>query len=143
MQASHYLPRTHYKYQPYSFLDNILNTTSAKNYSPAFNLVAVDDNHFCLTLCTPGFEKDELDIKIEQNVLVVRGENNQESNESNFIHQGFSKQNFEKRFKLEKTIKINNAELNNGLLKIELYKETPEELKPVSIKIHSTKEKQS
>jgi len=143
MQASHYTPRTRFAHQPYSFLDNVFNTNNEKNYTPAYSLVADDENHFSLTLCIPGFEKDELDIQIEQSVLFVRGKNNEENKEGNIIHQGFIKQNFEKQFKLEKTITIARAELDKGLLRIDLLKETPEELKPVSIAIHTASENQS
>jgi len=143
MQASHFTPRTRFAHQPYSFLDNVFNTSNEKNHSPAYSLVADDENHFTLTLCVPGFEKDELDIQIEQSVLFVRGKNNEENREGNVIHQGFLKQNFEKQFKLEKTIKIAGAELDKGLLRIDLFKETPEELKPVSIAIHTASENQS
>lgn len=143
MQASHYTPRTRFTHQPYSFLDNVFNASHEKNHTPAYSLVADDENHFTLTLCVPGFEKDELDIQIEQNVLFVRGKNNEENKEGNIIHQGFIKQNFEKQFKLEKTIKIAGAELDKGLLRIDLLKETPEELKPVSIAIHTANENQT
>jgi len=143
MQASHFTPRTRFAHQPYSFLDNVFNTSNEKNHTPAYSLVADDENHFTLTLCVPGFEKDELDIQIEQSVLFVRGKNNEENREGNVIHQGFLKQNFEKQFKLEKTIKIAGAELDKGLLRIDLFKETPEELKPVSIAIHTASENQS
>jgi len=142
MQASHYTPRTRFAHQPYSFLDNVFNTSNEKNNTPAYSLVADDENHFSLTLCVPGFEKDELDIQIEQSVLFVRGKNNEENKEGNVIHQGFIKQNFEKQFKLEKTITIARAELDKGLLRIDLLKETPEELKPVSIEIHTANENQ-
>ena len=142
MQASHFTPRTRFAHQPYSFLDNVFNTSNEKNHTPAYSLVADDENHFTLILCVPGFEKDELDIQIEQSVLFVRGKNNEKNKEGNVIHQGFIKQNFEKQFKLEKTIKIARAELDKGLLRIDLLKETPEELKPVSIAIHTAKENQ-
>ena len=141
MQALHYNPtfRKHFSSHPYSLLDNAFNPSREKKQELLHNLVVVDDHHYILTLAVPGFEKDELDIQLEKNTLIVRGNNKEESREQTFIHQGIVKQNFEKQFRLDKSIKIEHAELQNGLLQINLTKEIPEELKPVSIAIHSTK----
>ena len=141
MQALHYKPNfsKHFSNQPYSLWEDAFNSSREKKLELLHNLVVVDDHHYTLTLAVPGFERDELDIQLEKNTLIIRGNNKEEDREQTFIHQEIVKQNFEKQFRLDKSIKIEHAELQNGLLQISLTKEIPEELKPVSIAIHSTK----
>ncbi|MBL4608575.1 MAG: Hsp20 family protein [Pseudomonadales bacterium] len=140
MQASLYAPYVRKHQQPFSFFDSAFVGDSAKTYSPAYNLVADKEHHFVITLSVPGFEKSELDIQLDENVLVVRGKNKTNTEEIDFLHCGFVKRDFVKHFRLEKNIKIADAQLTDGLLHINLMKEIPEELKPISITINSANE---
>ncbi|NNG04382.1 MAG: Hsp20 family protein, partial [Inquilinus sp.] len=54
---------------------------------------------------------------------------------------GIARRNFERRFQLAEHIKVTGASLGNGLLTIELEREVPEELKPRTIKIGTSKPK--
>ena len=83
-----------------------------------------------------GFTEPELHIESQNNVLKVTGTKEaKEKLASTFIHQGITSQNFEKQFQLGDHVKVISANIENGLLYIELIREVPEALKPRKIKI--------
>jgi molecular chaperone IbpA len=57
--------------------------------------------------------------------------------ERNFIHQGIAERHFERKFQLGDHVKVISADIENGLLIIDLEREVPEEMKPRQIEISS------
>jgi molecular chaperone IbpA len=84
-----------------------------------------------------GFARDEIDITVEKNSLVISGKAQKEDEETQgrFLHRGIARRAFERRFSLADHIKVNGASLDNGLLHVDLVREVPEEAKPRQIKI--------
>ena len=84
-----------------------------------------------------GFKDDEIDITAQQNVLIVSGKKKEDSDEqgSDYIYRGIANRSFERRFALADHIQVRGADLNNGLLAIELVREIPEAMKPRKIDI--------
>lgn len=104
---------------------------------PPYNIRAVDENHYQITMAVAGFEEDELEITTEQNVLTVSGNRSNESEDdnANYLYRGIATRSFERRFNLADHVKVTAAELGNGLLHISLEREIPEAMKPRSIEI--------
>tara|TARA_B100000745_G_scaffold98779_1_gene62934 strand:- start:1275 stop:1604 length:330 start_codon:yes stop_codon:yes gene_type:complete len=93
-------------------------------------------------MAVAGFVKNELDIQIEQQLLVVKGtRHNGEGLKINYLHQGIAARNFERRFQLADHVEVTQAHLKNGLLHIDLAREIPEAMKPKSIPIESNSNK--
>lgn len=88
-------------------------------------------------MAVAGFDEDELDVTVHENVLIITGRVAGRENESTreFLHRGIGTRAFERRFELADTIKVTGAEYANGLLNIELVREIPEEKKPRKIAI--------
>jgi len=103
------------------------------NYPP-FDLVRLDDNRFRISLAVAGFSQGEIDITAQQNQLVVTGKKVEEDG-SSYIHRGIANRSFERRFGLADHIKVTGADLQDGLLQIELVREIPEAMKPRKIDI--------
>ncbi len=101
---------------------------------PPYNIEVLDENQYAITLAIAGFERSELDITVERNVLMVRGEKAKQG-ERKYLHQGIAYRTFERKFNLADYVEVTGAELSNGLLTITLKKEIPEALKPKSIPI--------
>lgn len=92
--------------------------------------------NFKLTLQVPGVERENLSIKIENNILTVKGFA-QESNENkNVILRESCAQNYFRKFTLSNSVDVENigAELKNGILTLTLPKR--EEAKPRTININ-------
>ena len=116
--------------------DSVFNLNESNNSYPPYNIVK-SDNSYTISLAIAGFSKDEIDISIQENELVVKGaiKNNQENIE--FLHKGIAGRNFERKFRLADTIKVTDANYENGLLHIFLEREIPEHQKPRKITISS------
>ncbi|GJM06186.1 MAG: heat-shock protein IbpA [marine bacterium B5-7] len=101
---------------------------------PPYNIESIDDNNYRITLALAGFGDNDLEITSEQNTLTVKGKKENDV-EGKFIHRGIANRTFERRFQLADHVKVRAANMNNGLLHIELEREIPEEMKPRTISI--------
>ena len=117
----------------FDMLENSSFGQAQENYPP-FDLLRVDDNHYRIELAVAGFERDELDITSQQNVLIISGRKKEQEGD-NYIHRGIANRSFERRFALADHIKVTGADLKDGLLSIDLVREIPESLKPKKIEI--------
>ncbi|MFK5979551.1 MAG: Hsp20 family protein [Rhizobiaceae bacterium] len=80
-----------------------------------------------ITLAVAGFTQDDLDITIEENQLTIKG-NQQDDDDKEYLHRGIAARQFQKAFVLAEGIEIENAELQNGLLEINLTRLEPERI---------------
>ena len=121
-------------------LFDMLETNAAspaqENYPP-FDLIQLDENEYRIDLAVAGFERDEIDITAQQNVLVVAGKKGN-GDDQNFIHRGIATRSFERRFALADHIQVRDADLKDGLLSVTLVREIPEAMKPRRIDIGGT-----
>ncbi len=108
------------------------------NGYPPYNIEAVDDNHYRITMAVAGFSRDEIDIVSQQETLVISGrKTDDEKAERRYLHRGIATRGFERRFQLAEHVRVGSASLENGLLHIDLAREIPEALKPRRIEIGS------
>ncbi len=132
-------------YRSFIGFDHLASMLDAANRSdksagyPPYNIESVEDDKYRITMAIAGFKESELDIQSENNTLVVKGERtSQEDSESKkYLYQGIAERNFERRFQLGDYIKVIDAQMENGLLHINLEREVPEALKPRKIAIGS------
>ena len=120
----------------FDMLENSNLGQSQENYPP-FDLVKKGDNDYCIQLAVAGFTPQEIDITAQQNVLIVSGRKNEESEDkgSSYIYRGIATRSFERRFALADHIQVKGADMKDGLLSIELVREIPEAMKPKKINI--------
>lgn len=108
----------------------------------AYNLLQKDKEHYELIVSVPGYQQDELDVSVFNNQLTIKGMHDVEQNETSdekdsikWLHKGIKKNAFSLRFNLDHRIKIQSANLAQGLLTLEFTYDIPEEEKPQKIKI--------
>ena len=102
---------------------------------PPYNLTH-DENGYKLELAVAGFKMEELEIYLTNDrILMVRGSKTADKVERNWIHRGIAARDFERQFNLAEHIKVISANLEDGLLVIELEREVPEITKGRSIPI--------
>ena len=100
--------------------------TAADGYPP-YNIEDAGGDKLRITLAVAGFSRDELAVTVEDNQLVIRGKQ-VESKETNFLHRGIAARQFQRAFVLAEGIEVTGAELENGLLSIELARPRAESL---------------
>jgi len=120
----------------FDMLENNSVGQSQENYPP-FDLIKEGDNEYRIQLAVAGFKPEEVDITAQQNVLIVSGRKSDETEEkgSDFIYRGIANRSFERRFALADHIQVKGADLQDGLLSIDLVREIPEAMKPRKINI--------
>ncbi len=107
---------------------------------PPYNIELVADDKYRITMAIAGFSRDEVEIEAENDTLKIVGrKQKEEDKQPNFLHRGIAARDFEQRFQLANHIKVVGAQLENGLLNIDLVREIPEALKPRKIEIATDK----
>ena len=92
----------------------------AEGYPP-YNIEQVSDYRLRITLAVAGFAIEDLEIQLEDNQLVVRGHQKDDS-ERVYLHRGIAARQFQKSFVLAEGIEVTGASLDNGLLSIDLQR---------------------
>lgn len=110
------------------------NSKSDGNYPP-HNVVKLDDTHYVIEVAVAGFNEDEIDVELKENVLTVKGEQAKKEDEIEYLHKGISARNFTRTFPLAEHIEVRGATVKNGILAIALEQVVPEEDKPKKIQI--------
>jgi HSP20 family molecular chaperone IbpA len=89
-----------------------------------------------ITLAVAGFTRDQLDVTIEENQLVIRGRQ-QDDKARQYLHRGIAARQFQRTFVLAEGMDVLSADLKNGLLSIDLARPEPEKVvKTISISEH-------
>ena len=120
----------------FDFLESAARTEVGDNYPP-YDIEKVSDDAYRITLAVAGFRQNEIDITARQNLLVVTGRKADNRNkDGNFLHMGIATRAFERRFELADFVRVENAELRDGLLSVDLIREIPEAMKPRRVEIN-------
>jgi molecular chaperone IbpA len=119
----------------FELLENNGRVAQNENYPP-FNIERTGENDYKVTIAVAGFKTEEIEITAQQNMLIVSGQKDADSNDNrDFLHMGIASRNFERKFQLADHIHVTDADLADGLLTITLVREVPEALKPRKIAI--------
>lgn len=123
-------------------LDELFETAfrnaAQENSYPPYNIAKTGEDTYRITLAVAGFGEDDLEIISKENLLTVRGKGPDKEaalSSKTYLHRGIAKRAFEHRFQLADYVRVNGANLNNGLLDIDLVRELPERMKPQQIAI--------
>ena len=102
---------------------------------PPYNINKIDDLNYQIEMALAGFSKKDIEIKSADSQLTIKSVENDDKDEKETLHRGISKRKFSRTFTLADDIKVNGAELKDGMLLIDLEKIVPEEKKPRTIDI--------
>ena len=109
---------------------------------PPYNIERTADNQYRITMAVAGFTKDEIDIQVKEQSLTVKGEKKADDKDRQFLHRGIATRAFERRFQLADHVEVTGADLQDGLLHVDLVRNVPERLKPRSVQIGNGAAKQ-
>jgi HSP20 family molecular chaperone IbpA len=94
--------------------------TASDGYPP-YNIEQIGDDRIRITLAVAGFKADDLVITVEENQLVVRGKQAEEAGRV-YLHRGIAARQFVRSFVLAEGIEVAGADLDNGLLQLDLVR---------------------
>jgi len=113
---------------------------SAGDGYPPYNIEQVGDSGLRITIAVAGFLRDDLEVTVEENQLVIRGRHQAEpdTTERVFLHRGIAARQFQRAFVLADGIRVAGASLEHGLLNIELERPEAEAVsRRIDIKVPS------
>ena len=107
-------------------------TRTASDGYPPYNIERLartekEPERLRITLAVAGFIRDQLEIAIEDQQLVIRGRQ-QDDKERQYLHRGIAARQFQRTFLLADGMQVLGADLQNGLLAIDLSRPEPERL---------------
>lgn len=110
----------------------------AEGYPP-YNIEQLGPNRLRITLAVAGFTETDLSIELEDNQLLIRGRQTDDADRI-YLHRGIAARQFQRSFVLAEGIDIVEAELDNGLLHIDLVRPEPEpRVQKIKIKRRASK----
>ncbi|MGC9368795.1 MAG: Hsp20 family protein [Paracoccaceae bacterium] len=93
---------------------------------PPFNIEQTSERGYRITLAVAGFREEDLSITVEDRQLVIRGRQRDDGDERVFLHRGIAARQFQRSFVLADGVEVAGAEMENGLLHIDLERAVPD-----------------
>ena len=122
----------------FDLLESQVRNNGGDNYPP-FNIERRDEDSYRITLAVAGFRPDDIDITAQQNLLVIVGRKRDDNGNGEMLHMGIANRGFERRFELADYVRVEKADLADGLLIVDLVREVPEAMKPKKIAVGGQK----
>ena len=116
-------------------LDQATRLDAAGSGYPPYNIEKTGEDSYRITLAVAGFDRDDLNIEVRDNTLVVSGQHGDDDIERHYLHRGIAGRGFQRTYQLADFVKVTEAHMENGLLHINLVRELPEEKKTRRIDI--------
>lgn len=118
-----------------SILDNLNRAEQTQPSYPPYNIELTGEDKYRITMAVAGFDRNEINIEVNQNNLTVSASKATEEQARTYLHQGIAARSFERRFQLADHVQVQSANYENGLLHIDLQRIIPEAMKPRNIPI--------
>ncbi len=120
----------------FDMLDSATRTAEPANaHWPPYNIERLVKDQYRITMAVAGFTPDEINVVQQENTLLVEARKHPEPEGVQVLHRGIGNRSFRQTFNLADYVKVSSANLDNGLLTIELVREVPEAMTPLRIEI--------
>jgi molecular chaperone IbpA len=116
-------------------MEKFLFSTDHPNGYPPHNIVKLNEEDYVIELAVAGLSKDDLNVEVKENKLFVTHE--AKDDDRKYTYKGISNRSFKRIFHLHRDIVVGSADIENGVLKVNLKHVIPEEKKPRRIEIGS------
>ena len=110
-------------------------SSGLQNNYPPYDIIKHSDTNYDVQVALAGYSKEDIDIEVKENTLSIKSVKKDEDDKVEVLHRGIAKRYFERHFTIADDVKVNGAELKNGLLIVSLERVVPEHKKPRTITI--------
>jgi molecular chaperone IbpA len=119
----------------FNLINNAQDLEGQESRFPPYDIVRTGEETYRIALAVAGFSPADIAITAQQNLLTVAGARPNDGGKHEYLHQGITAQDFERRFSLADHIEVESASYENGLLLIDLMRKIPEAMKPRRVQI--------
>jgi molecular chaperone IbpA len=110
----------------------------SNDHYPPHNIIRTNEDDYLIELAIAGFSQDEINVEVKDRTLTVIGEHISKGRD--FIHRGISTKKFKRTFRLSEHVNVNGADIQDGILAIELQYIIPDQMRPRKISIGKNEE---
>ncbi|MFS4436987.1 Hsp20 family protein [Paracoccaceae bacterium GXU_MW_L88] len=109
-------------------LDRLVERTSkaGQDSYPPYNIEQTAQDGYRISLAVAGFTEDDLEITVEDNQLFISGRKPAEDESRVYLHRGIAARAFQRSFVLAEGVEVTGADMENGLLHIDLERQRPD-----------------
>ncbi len=100
---------------------------------PHYNIKKAGEDKYILEMAVAGYKKSDIDVQVQDGVLSIEGISSEDKED--FVHKGIAKRAFKKQLQLSEYVECSGAKLEDGMLKVELNYNPPEDKKPKKISV--------
>ena len=104
------------------------------NYPP-YDIIKNSDTKYDIQVALAGYSKNDIIVEVKDNTLSIKSVKKDVDDKIEVLHKGIARRYFERHFTISDDVKVNGAELKNGLLVVSLERVIPEHKKPRTITI--------
>ena len=121
--------------------DSLSRRLDANDGYPPYDIERTGEDAYSITLSVAGFAEKDLSLTVQDDQLIVTGQKDSpEDRAQAYLYKGIAARSFKRVFQLAPYVMVKGAELKDGLLRIQLVRELPEEQKPRRIEIRTKPE---
>ena len=116
-----------------SFFERFNRLPEINSGFPHYNIKKAGEDKYILEMALAGYKKADIDVTVDDGVLTVKGKSSEEKEK--FVHRGIARRAFMKQLQLSEYVECKGAKLEDGILKVELNYNPPEDKKPKKISV--------
>ena len=116
-----------------SFFERFNRLPEINSGFPHYNIKKAGEDKYILEMALAGYKKEDIDVTVDDGVLTVKGKSSEEKED--FVHRGIARRAFMKQLQLSEYVECKGAKLEDGILKVELNYDPPEDKRPKKITI--------
>ena len=102
---------------------------------PPYNIAKKSNGVYEILLAAAGFQKDDINISLEKGTLTIKGEIKESDSSVEYLYKGIAERSFVRSYKLAEFVEVQNAEFKDGILRVSLIRNVPDEMMPQQIQI--------
>lgn len=113
----------------------------AQDHYPPHNIIKTSEEDYLIEIAVAGFSKEGIEVEYHQRTLTIIGEHKKQGRD--YIHRGISTKKFKRTFRLSENVEVHGADIQDGILAVELKYVIPEDQRPRKINIGQNEESQN
>ena len=100
---------------------------------PHYNIKKAGEDKYTLEMAVAGYKKSDISVNVTDGVLSIEGTSSEDKEE--FVHKGIAKRAFRRQLQLSEYVECTGAKLEDGMLKVDLNYNPPEDKRPKKITV--------
>jgi molecular chaperone IbpA len=116
-----------------SFFERFRDLRTVNEGFPHYNIRKAGEDKYVIEMALAGYKKSDIDVEVADGILFIEGKSPQAKED--FVHKGIATRSFKRILQLSEYVECKGAKLEDGMLKVELNYNPPEDKKAKKITV--------